>query len=487
MKLLKDILYKVSIQGVVGSTSAAVAEVTFDSRKVGRNSLFVAIKGGVVDGHQFVEEVIAKGAVAIVCEDLPENIHSGVTYIQVANSSQALGLIASSFYGNPSAKLKLVGVTGTNGKTTTTTLLYQLFKNLGFKTGLISTVVNKIGDIDVPATHTTPNAIALNQLLSEMVEAGCDYCFMEVSSHALVQGRVAGVEFAGAVFTNLSHDHLDYHKTFKEYIGAKKILFDNLSSNAFAIINTDDKNGRVMVQNSKANVLSYALKSGADFKTKVLENQFSGLQLNLNGNDLWVRLIGDFNAYNLTAVYAVATQFMDDELEVLAALSNLDNVEGRFEYIQSPNKVMGIVDYAHTPDALENVLKTIKNIRTGNEQVITIVGCGGDRDKTKRPLMANAACVYSDRVILTADNPRTENPDTIIDEMKSGVSPVDFKKVLAITNRKEAIKTASALAEPGDIILVAGKGHENYQEINGERFPFDDMEVLTESFKLLDK
>lgn len=487
MKLLKDILYKVAIQGVVGSTSSSISEVVFDSRKVSRKCLFVAVKGVQVDGHDFIEGAIKSGATAILCEKIPANIQSGITYIEVDDSAKALGVIASNYYDNPSSKLKLVGITGTNGKTTTATLLYQLFKKLGFEVGLVSTVVNKIGNEEVPATHTTPNAMALNELLNQMVEAGCDYCFMEVSSHALVQGRVAGIDFAGAVFTNITHDHLDYHKTFKEYIKAKKMLFDGLSSEAFAIVNVDDKNGAVMIQNCKANLLSYALKTGADYKAKVIENQFSGLQLNLNGNDIWVKLIGDFNAYNVLAVYAVASQLLDEELEILAAISSLDNVQGRFQYIQTPNQVIGIVDYAHTPDALENVLKTIKNIRTGNEQVITVVGCGGDRDKEKRPKMANVACRFSDRVILTSDNPRSEDPEEIINDMKKGVPPVDFKKTIAITNREEAIKTATAFAESGDIILIAGKGHETYQEIKGERFPFDDMEKLKESFKIQDK
>lgn len=487
MRLLKDILYKVAIKGVVGSTSSSIQDVVFDSREVGRKALFIAIKGVNVDGHEYISVAIEKGATAVICENMPDNIQSGITYIQVADSAKALGIISSNFYDNPSAKLKLVGITGTNGKTTTATLLYQLFKKLGFEAGLISTVNNRVANEIVPATHTTPNALELNNLLNQMVEAGCDYVFMEVSSHALVQQRVAGIQFSGAVFTNITHDHLDYHKTFKEYIRAKKSLFDMLSSNAFAVINVDDKNGSVMVQNSKANLFSYALKTGADFKAKVIENQFSGLQLNINGNDIWVKLIGDFNAYNILAVYATAVQLVDEKLEILAAISNLDNVQGRFQYIQTPNKVIGIVDYAHTPDALENVLKTIKNIRTGNEQVITVVGCGGDRDKEKRPKMASVACRYSERVILTSDNPRSEDPDRIIEEMKKGVPPIDFKKTLSITNREEAIKTATAFAEGGDIILVAGKGHENYQEIKGERFPFDDMEKLKESFKIQDK
>jgi UDP-N-acetylmuramoyl-L-alanyl-D-glutamate--2,6-diaminopimelate ligase len=487
MKLLKDILYKVSIQGVVGSTSTSVKAIAFDSRKVERYSLFIAIKGEVVDGHEFIEQTIKAGANVIVCEKMPDNIHSGVTYVEVDNSHAALGIIASNFYDNPSKKLNLIGVTGTNGKTTTVSLLHQLFTNLGYEIGLLSTVVNKIGKEEIKATHTTPNAVELNLLLNEMVEAGCEYCFMEVSSHALVQGRTAGVEFKGAVFTNLTHDHLDYHKTFKDYLKAKKMLFDGLSSSSFAIINVDDKNGPVMVQNSKAEVFSLALKTGADYKARVIENQFGGLQLNINGNDVWVKLIGDFNAYNILSVYAVAMQLLDDELEILAAISNLDNVQGRFQYIKTATNVVAIVDYAHTPDALKNVLSTIRNIRTGNEKVITVVGCGGNRDATKRPLMANIACKYSDKVILTSDNPRYEEPDIIIANMQEGVEPIDYKKTLSITNRKEAIKTACALAEENDIILVAGKGHETYQEIKGERFPFDDLAILKETLKTLDK
>lgn len=487
MKLLKDILYKVRLTGVIGSTNSSVSGIAFDSREVKRNSLFVAIRGTVSDGHNFISGAIEKGAKAIVCERMPDDIVSGVTYIQVENSAKSLGLIASNFYENPSKKLKLVGVTGTNGKTTTTSLLFDLFTKLGYQVGLISTVVYRIGQKEINSTHTTPDAIKLNELFYQMVEAGCEVCFMEVSSHAIHQGRTEGIDFAGGIFTNITHDHLDYHNTFKEYIGVKKSFFDGLSSESFAITNIDDKNGMVMMQNTKAEVITVAIKSDADYRAKVIENQFTGLQLNINGKELWVKLIGDFNAYNILSVYTAAIQLHGDELEVLTQISTLNNVEGRFEYLRTPHNIVGIVDYAHTPDALKNVLKTISNIRTGNEKVITVVGCGGDRDKAKRPLMANIACKLSDKVILTSDNPRTENPTTILEEMQKGVEPIDFKKTLTITDRKEAIKTASTLAEANDIILVAGKGHENYQEINGERFPFDDLEILTETLKILDK
>ena len=487
MKLLKDILYKVRLTGVIGSTNSSVSSIAFDSRKVERNGLFIAVKGGISDGHQFIDKALEMGAKAIVCEKMPDNIISGVTYIEVENSGESLGQIASNFYGNPSKKLKLVGVTGTNGKTTTTSLLFELFTNLGYKVGLISTVIYRIGEKEIKATHTTPNAIRLNELFTQMVEENCDFCFMEVSSHAIHQGRINGIDFTGGVFTNITHDHLDYHKTFKEYIDVKKKFFDGLSSDAFAITNADDKNGRVMMQNTKAEVFTLAIKGDADFKAKIIENQFTGLQLKINDKDLWVKLIGDFNAYNILSVYAVALQLVEDELEVLTQISALNNVEGRFEYRRTAKNIVAIVDYAHTPDALKNVLKTIANIRTGNEKVITVVGCGGDRDKTKRPIMANIACKLSDKVILTSDNPRTENPVTILEEMQKGVEPIDYKKTITITDRKEAIKTASALAEENDIILVAGKGHENYQEINGERFPFDDLEILTETLKILDK
>lgn len=477
-KLLKDILYKTGIEELVGNTSIAIAKVCFDSREVVEESVFVAVAGTNVDGHQFIEKTIQQGAVAIVCEELPEKLHEGITYVKVKSSAAALGIIAANFYDNPSNELTLVGVTGTNGKTTTATLLHQLFIQLGYKAGLLSTVVNKIGKVEIPSTHTTPNAVELNKLLREMVNEGCSYCFMEVSSHAIHQHRVTGVEFAGGVFTNISHDHLDYHKTFDEYIKAKKMFFDMLPESAFALVNKDDKNGLVMVQNTKAKKYTFALKSMADFNARVLENGFSGMLLQIDNNEVWTKLIGGFNVYNLLCIYGVAVLLHQEKLNVLTTISQLESVAGRFQYIKSPTNISGIVDYAHTPDALQNVLRTISEIRTNNETVITVVGCGGDRDKTKRPLMAQIACEYSNKVILTSDNPRTEKPEQIINDMKAGVEPQHYKKVLSITNREEAIKTACMLAESNDIILVAGKGHEKYQEINGEKFPFDDLEIL---------
>ncbi|PKP51126.1 MAG: UDP-N-acetylmuramoyl-L-alanyl-D-glutamate--2,6-diaminopimelate ligase [Bacteroidetes bacterium HGW-Bacteroidetes-12] len=478
MKQLKDILYKTGIEELVGSTNLTVEKICFDSRKVEKNSLFVAVSGTVVDGHQYINQTIENGAIAIICEVFPEKLIENITYVRVKNSSAALGIIAANFFDNPSSEIKLVGITGTNGKTTTATLLHELFTQLGHKSGLLSTVINKIGSENFPSTHTTPDAIQLNALLRMMVDEGCSYCFMEVSSHAIHQHRIAGVDFTGAVFTNITHDHLDYHKTFDEYIKAKKMFFDNLPNKAFALVNKDDKNGMVMLQNCQANKYSFGLKTMTDFSCKVLESDFSGMLLNIDNNEVWTKLIGGFNAYNLLSIYATAILLNQDKLEVLTAISNLVSVEGRFQYIKSAENVAAIVDYAHTPDALKNVLSTIKEIRTGNEKVITVVGCGGNRDKEKRPIMTKIACDFSDKVILTSDNPRNENPEQIITDMRAGVEPLHFKKVLAITNREEAIKTACALAEANDIILVAGKGHEKYQEINGEKFPFDDMEVL---------
>tara|TARA_R110001592_G_scaffold146107_3_gene370088 strand:- start:255 stop:1706 length:1452 start_codon:yes stop_codon:yes gene_type:complete len=480
MKLLKDILYKAGIVNVVGSTNVAVEKICFDSRAVEKLSLFVAVSGTQVDGHQYIDVAIEKGAQAIVCQVLPEKLIEGITYVEVEDSSNSLGVIASNFYDNPSLEIELVGITGTNGKTTTATLLHDLFTELGLKSGLLSTVVNKIGVKSISSTHTTPDAIQLNALLRNMVEEGCKYCFMEVSSHAIHQNRIAGVEFKGAVFTNITHDHLDYHKTFSEYIKAKKLFFDGLSDSSFALVNKDDKNGLVMMQNTKAKQYTYALKSMADYTCKIIENDFSGMLLNISGNEVWTKLIGGFNAYNMLAIYSVADLLGIEKLEILTAISKLMSVDGRFQYIKSENEVAGIVDYAHTPDALKNVLKTINDIRTGNEQVITVVGCGGDRDKAKRPVMAGIACDMSDKVILTSDNPRSENPEEIIKDMRAGVEAIHFKKVLAISNREEAIKTACSLAETGDIILVAGKGHEKYQEINGVKLPFDDLQVLTD-------
>jgi len=481
-KLLKDILYKTGIEELVGSTNLIVDKICFDSRKVEKNCLFVAVSGTVVDGHQYINQTIENGAIAIVCEVFPEKLVENITYVKVKNSSLALGIIAANFFDNPSSEIKLVGITGTNGKTTTATLLHELFTQLGHKSGLLSTVINKIGRENFPSTHTTPDAIQLNALLRLMVDEGCTYCFMEVSSHAIHQHRIAGVDFTGAVFTNITHDHLDYHKTFDEYIKAKKMFFDSLSDKAFALVNKDDKNGLIMLQNCSATKRTYGLKSMADFSCKVLESDFSGMLLNMDNNEVWTKLIGGFNAYNLLSIYATAILLNQDKLDVLTAISNLVSVEGRFQYIKSVENVAAIVDYAHTPDALKNVLETIKEIRTGNEKVITVVGCGGDRDKAKRPIMAKIACNFSDKVILTSDNPRSENPEQIIAEMRLGVEPQFFKKVLAITNREEAIKTACALAKANDIILVAGKGHEKYQEINGEKFPFDDMEMLKRNF-----
>lgn len=486
MKLLKDILYKTGIIDVLGSTQVAIEKICFDSREVEKFSLFVAVSGTQVDGHQFVAKSIKDGAVAIVCEEFPEEIIEQVTYIKVENSTAALGIIASNFYNNPSSEIKLIGVTGTNGKTTTATLLYELFTSLGHTSGLLSTVVNKIGSVKIPSTHTTPDAIQLNVLLRKMIESGCQYCFMEVSSHAIHQNRIAGLEFMGAVFTNITHDHLDYHKTFDEYIKAKKLFFDHLSNEAFALVNKDDKHGMVMLQNTKAYKKTYALKSMADYSCKVIESDFTGMLLNIDGSEVWTKLIGRFNAYNLLAIYSTAMLLDQDSLKVLTAISNLVSVEGRFEYVKS-NNIAGIVDYAHTPDALKNVLNTIKDIRTGNEKVITLVGCGGDRDKEKRPLMAKISCQLSDKVILTSDNPRSENPEMIIKDMREGVEAIHFKKVLAIVNREEAIKTACSLADEGDIILIAGKGHEKYQEIKGEKFPFDDMKILSETLELMNK
>ncbi|MDA9555061.1 UDP-N-acetylmuramoyl-L-alanyl-D-glutamate--2,6-diaminopimelate ligase [Pelobium sp.] len=485
MAILKDILYGVALEQVVGSTNIEVEALQFDSRKVSTQSLFVAIKGTLSDGHQFINTAIEKGAVVIVCEDLPATFEKDITYVRVQNSSKALGIIAANFFDHPSNKLKLVGVTGTNGKTTVATLLYKLFRELGYKVGLISTVENQINDKIIPSTHTTPDPIALNILLSEMLAQGCDYCFMEVSSHAVAQYRIEGLTFTGAIFTNITHDHLDFHLTFDNYLKAKKAFFDGLTSSAFALTNADDKNGLVMLQNTKAHKKTYGMKSLTDFKAKIIENQFSGLHLEVDGEEVYFKLVGSFNAANLLAVYGTALLLDQDKTKVLTVLSRLSGAEGRFDYIISPNKIIGIVDYAHTPDAVENVLSTINNIRSKTEQVITIIGCGGDRDKTKRPLMAKTACDWSDKVILTSDNPRSEDPEQIIKEMQTGVTPANQKKVLSITDRKEAIKTAVHLAKPGDIILLAGKGHEKYQEIKGVKTDFDDKKILEECFKQL--
>lgn len=486
IKQLKDILYGVSIVSVKGDMETGIDGIVFDSREARSGAAFVAVQGTAVDAHDFIPSVIEKGCSVIIAQKAVE-VPEEVTLIVVSDSSKALGMIASQFYGEPSAQLKLVGITGTNGKTTTTTLLHKLFMELGFKSGLISTVVNKIGDTEIPSTHTTPNPVALNALLATMVEEGCEYCFMEVSSHSVSQHRIAGLYFAGGAFTNITHDHLDYHGTFKAYIEAKKGFFDMLPSTAFALTNADDKNGMVMLQNTKAKKYTYALKTPSDYKAKVIENQFSGLVLNLDGTELWSRLIGDFNAYNLLAVYGISQLLEQDKLEVMTILSKLESVEGRFDYIRTKSGITAIVDYAHTPDALENVLKTIANIRTKNETVYTIVGCGGDRDKAKRPLMAKIACELSDKVVITSDNPRSEDPAAIIEEMMAGVEGQHYKKTLAIQDRAQAIKTAVSMAEPGDIILIAGKGHEKYQEIKGVKHDFDDMRTVTELLEKLEK
>ncbi|MEX2597158.1 MAG: UDP-N-acetylmuramoyl-L-alanyl-D-glutamate--2,6-diaminopimelate ligase [Salibacteraceae bacterium] len=485
MKLLKDILYKAGIEEVIGNTHLAVEQICFDSRKAEKLSAFVAVKGTQTDGHEYIDKAIEKGSKIIVCEQLPFSLIDGVTYVKVKSSAEALGVMASNFYDNPSEKLKLVGVTGTNGKTTVVTLLHRLFKALGRKSGLISTVVNLIGIKEVPATHTTPDPVQLNALLYQMVEDKCGYCFMEVSSHAIDQRRIAGLKFQGAVFTNITHEHLDYHKTFDNYIKAKKQFFDQLSAGAFSLYNADDTHGEIMVQNTKSKVYDYSLQNTSDFKAKILENHFQGLNLIVDEREMWTKLIGRFNAYNLLATYGSAVLLGEERMEVLTMLSNLNPPAGRFQYIRSENGVIGIVDYAHTPDALKNVLSTIADIRGGNEKVITVVGCGGDRDTSKRPDMARIATEWSDRVLLTSDNPRTEDPDAIIRDMEKGVDKVNQKKTLAITNRKEAIKAAASMAESGDIILVAGKGHETYQEIDGVKHDFDDMKILTEMLNLV--
>ena len=484
MKLLKDILYKAGLVEVVGSTDISVSSVCFDSRKSERGALFIAVKGIQSDGHKFIEQVTNAGAIAVVCEELPKLKNPRVTYIKVSDSEYALGVIASNFYDNPSEKLKLVGITGTNGKTTTS-LLHNLFLSLGYNSGLISTVVYKIGKEEFSATHTTPDPIQLGRLMQQMVDSDCQYCFMEVSSHAVVQKRISGLKFSGAVFTNITHDHLDYHKTFDEYIKAKKKFFDDLDSDAFALVNKDDQNGMVMMQNTNAVKKTYALKSSADFKCKILESQFAGLLLNMDGTEMWSKLIGPFNAYNMLAVYSTAILLGQEKLKVLTALSALSSVDGRFQQIKTHSGIVGIVDYAHTPDALLNVLKTIRDIRVSDEKIVTVIGCGGDRDALKRPVMARIACEESDKVILTSDNPRSEDPEQIIREMQKGVERQHQKKVLSITDRREAIKTACSLASAGDIILVAGKGHEKYQEVKGVKYPFDDVEILTSNLEMM--
>jgi len=484
---LKDILYKVSLEKVVGNTAVAFRELQFDSRKVGLDDVFVAIKGTQSDGHQFIKKAIDQGALAVVCQQIPKEIINGITYLQVQDTQQALAIMASHFYGNPSAELQLVGVTGTNGKTTIATLLYTLFTSAGYKVGLLSTIKVIIGATEHAATHTTPDSLAINKYLRQMVDAGVAYCFMEVSSHGIDQKRTEGLHFAGGIFTNLSHDHLDYHTSFKQYRDVKKTFFDGLPKTAFALTNADDKNGPVMLQNTKARKYTYALKTIADYKAQILENQLQGLLLKINNQELWVKLIGNFNAYNLLAIYATAEQLGLEELEILQLLSTLESVDGRFQYLVSEGKITAIIDYAHTPDALKNVLETINTIRSGNEQLITVVGCGGDRDVEKRPKMGAIAAQLSTKVIFTSDNPRSENPDTIIQHIEAGVPPQHYKKTIAISDRKQAIKTACQMANEHDIILVAGKGHETYQEIQGVRSEFDDRKTISELLIALNK
>lgn len=488
MKKLSDILYKVPLTAVTGSTDKEIADVQLNSRQVKEGSLFIAVKGHAADGHQYISAAIRQGAVAVVCETLPEHQQPEVTYVQTPNSAEAAGFIAHLFYDQPSAKIKLVGVTGTNGKTTVATLLYKLFTGLGYTCGLVSTVENIIAGKVIPSTHTTPDAVSLNALLNKMMREGCRFVFMEVSSHAVHQHRIAGLQFAGGVFTNITHDHLDYHKTFEEYIKAKKGFFDGLPSAAFALTNTDDKRGLVMVQNTAAKRYTYSLKTVADFKGKILENTLTGLVMTINDQEVHFRLIGEFNAYNLLAVYGSAVCLGEDKQSVLQVLSGLTGAEGRFDYVVSPQEnIIGIVDYAHTPDALVNVLGTIKKLKRGIEQVITVVGCGGDRDKTKRPIMGEVACEHSDKVIFTSDNPRSEDPLQILMDMETGLNTAAKRKFLSMPDRKQAIKTAISMAQPEDIVLIAGKGHEKYQEINGVKYHFDDKEVLKEMFELLGK
>jgi len=488
MELLQNILYKVAIRSTHGSTAVQINDLQIDSRAVKQGSCFIAMKGVAVDGHQFISEAVEQGAVAVVCEVLPAELKEGVTYVEVANSAEAAGYMAHQFYGNVSEQMKVVGVTGTNGKTTIATLLFKLFSGLGYKCGLLSTVQNHIGAEIIPATHTTPDVISLNKLMKQMYDAGCTHVFMECSSHAIHQHRITGIQFAGALFSNITHDHLDYHKTFDEYIRVKKSFFDGLTSEAFAISNRDDKRGEVMLQNTKATKLFYSLKSMAEFKGKILENALTGLQMLINQEEVHFRLIGEFNAYNLLAVYGAAVSLGEDKEKVLQVLSGLTGAEGRFDYlISADQKILGIVDYAHTPDALQNVLVTINKLKRGYEQVITVVGCGGDRDKTKRPVMGEVACQLSDRVIFTSDNPRSEDPFEILKDIEAGLNSAAKRKSISIVDRREAIKTAISLANKEDIILVAGKGHEKYQEIKGVKHDFDDKQVLNEMFDLLEK
>ena len=469
---------------IMGEKDITINKISFDSRKIEPGDMFIAVRGTQVDGHKFIEDVTGKGAVAILCEKPPFKIDKNVTYIVTNDSAQALGIAASNYFDNPSSKLKLTGVTGTNGKTSIATLLYRLTTQLGYKSGLLSTVRNMVGDKEIAATHTTPDAIAIQNMLSEMVNEGCTYAFMEASSHAIDQKRTAGLDFDIAIFTNLTHDHLDYHKNFDAYLKAKKQLFDGLDPSAYALTNIDDRNGKVIVQNTRARVKTFGVRSVADFKAKIIESHFDGMLVNIDNVELWIRLIGEFNASNILAVYSTAILLGFEKEEVLRLISKLDTVDGRFEYVKSESGVTAIIDYAHTPDALKNVLSTINQIRNESSQLITVVGAGGDRDRTKRPVMGKISAEMSDRIILTSDNPRSEDPDVIINEMMEGIDPSERNKVLSITNRKEAIKTACSMAQPGDVILIAGKGHETYQEIKGVKSYFNDKQIVSEIFMI---
>lgn len=486
MKALTEIIQGLPVKSTINLSEIMINKLVFDSRKVAENDMFFAVNGVAVDGHNFIEKAIQFGAKVIVCESIPENINPNICYLQVENSSVALGKIAAKYYQNPTQKLKLVGITGTNGKTTTTTLLHSLFTNLGYQCALISTVENKIGNKTIKSTHTTPDAITLNELLNEAVQKGCEYAFMEVSSHGIHQNRLSGLQFAVAGFTNITHDHLDYHGTFAEYIKAKKRFFDELNSEAEAITNIDDKNGLIMLQNTKAHKHNYSLKSSSEYKIKILESRLDGMLLRINNSEFWTSLVGEFNAYNLLLVFAVAHLLGKDENEILLQLSATQKVKGRFETYQSNKGINIIIDYAHTPDALENTLSAIKKIRTNNETLFTVFGCGGNRDKDKRPVMAKIACELSDKVIITSDNPRNEEPETIIKEIQQGVPAQFYNKTISISDRKEAIKNALMQAKPNDIVLIAGKGHENYQEIKGVKYHFDDKETAFELLKLLE-
>ncbi len=478
MKVLNDIIKNIDIEKLIGEVNIPISAINFDSRKIADKHLFIAIKGTQHDGHKFINTALNKGATTIVCEELPGHLQKNITYVKVKYSAKALGIIASNYFDNPSSKLKLVGITGTNGKTTIATLLYRLFRKSGYKSGLLSTIHNYINDKIIQATYTTPDAIQINSLLNDMVNQKCEYCFMEVSSHSIVQNRITGLNFSGGIFTNISHEHLDYHKTFNQYLKSKKLFFDNLPDNAFTLINIDDAHGKIILQNTKAKKYTYAMKSYADFKCKVLESNYDGMLLNFDGVELSTHFIGSFNAYNLLSVYAGALLLGLQKQEVLTIISELQAVDGRFEFIHFNNSITAIIDYAHTPDALNNVLLTINQIKKQNQLLITVVGAGGDRDKTKRPLMAKVVAQLSDKVIFTSDNPRSEKPEDIIKQMNKGVEPQYQKKIISIIDRREAIKTACFLANKGDIILIAGKGHEHYQEVNGVKYPFNDKEEI---------